>query len=318
MLVYHYCSLSSLFSMIENNEIWLTSIRSSYDKDEVELSHNIGHEVVQKKLIADCDLFLNQKSNITTDYFCLSCTKKKNESFFHFHSYGDVLFGVRIAFDTTVFDNYIERLQYDINNKNQDQINFNFLNFNKIIYNKNMQIKKFIDTYNESDNALKEFSFYNSPKSKINKLFVFNNTIRIFEPYFKQSTYSAEEEIRLVFDPYIYKLRKSILKQQINNVKKQDLKDENHKNRLNKYKTELSIIENTMNSLFKNVEPKFAMFGRNLRSYYALNIKDLIKDDFIKEIVVGSKSIHNIDHIEKYLKSKHLNIKLIESKLNII
>lgn len=317
MIVYHYCSLKALFSIIENNEIWLTSISSSYDKDEILLSHQIAQEIIQKRLIENHEFHMNQIKYDEIDYFCLSCTKKKNESYFHFHSYGDALYGVRIALDTEVFDKYIERLQYDDINKKQFSINFNFLNFSSIIYSKAKQLNVFIERYKETDNILKKFSFYDSPKSKFNRQYVFNNTMRFFEPYFKKSTYEAEEEIRLVFDPYIYKTKVTVLKQQIRNLKVHGSIQDSEKINLEKYRTQLNVIEKSMKQLFKDTKPQFCMFDKNLRSYYALNIEGLIKEGFIKNIIVGAKSFHNLNQVENYLKSKDLKIKVTQSKLNI-
>lgn len=303
-IYYHYCGLSTFYSIVETQSFWLTTLNSSLDKKEMVMSKKIVDKV--KKEFNDLEY--NSKIKDNGSYYALSLTKGRDNST-HFDSYGQGKTGVCIGIDKEAFVKYFEHEEIlDIMQK--------VIMFEDVIYNQNEQ-EEIVRSY---------INYYNTDEYKVFHQILLKTAEIIHKPLFKTSNYKDEKEIRVVF----YKDYLNALKYMFKDMYKEDeqiILD--YKDNIidliekNIVKNDKSILGYNMELRMKKIEEdlfpnngiKYGLIANNIRKYHVFNFSKLIKYGFISEIIVGSKSNQNIKELKSFLKSKGINCKVTKSSM---
>ena len=112
-IIYHYCSLEALYSIVSSRSFWLTSLESTNDKKELKLGQKILNDLLQEMIYkernTDMKKFLEKVLNAPTDleyrkyryqtsyhYYGASFVEQP-DSLTHWERYGNDGYGVSIA-----------------------------------------------------------------------------------------------------------------------------------------------------------------------------------------------------------------------------
>ncbi len=271
-IVYHYCSLDTFMSIIENSNIRLSNIKKSNDPTEITYIISVVKKIIVKYLddynllvIDDYKLpisLLESKFEVVfNEYaknFYIICFSEAKDLLSQWIKYANNGTGVAIGFNTKKFLG----LQKEP---------FTGYIFSEIIYEPNIiksNIIKFMDrefnNIKECDNdAVKQ----NLLIDCIDKIISF---IFYYSILYKHSSYFEEKEWRLIYNPF------------------KQMKEIN-----DKYKLFDVFLENddykVLDSGFERGNMCFIKKGNVISSYFDINFFS-IKQDLISEIVLGPKS----------------------------
>jgi hypothetical protein len=279
-IVYHYTSLNALFNIIERQVIWLTDLHSSMDINEMKY----GEEII--KLKGEEMLGIKTSRYLSAHkYYALSCTAY-NDSYFHFNNYGDSCKGVAIGINA----NFIE----DSLGCNCANLLRDHLHFSKVLYDKAKFVKGIVDCLNvvkeESDNAKRESQL----------AMVYN----CYNACLKRPEFELEHEIRFTYCQD-YRGRR------IGSAKKLNGEEIN----LFEFISNIGLEEYRYDEECPKL--KYNCFGNRIRKYYEMSLKEFGINNIIKSVVIGPKSKQSKSELEKYLFSKGLTAKVIESKIKL-
>jgi len=309
-LFYHYCSIQNLFSIINNKSLWLTSLKSGYDKDELKSTYDIAKRLIQKNLLPSVELEKDEKIFTNNEYYCLSCTTE-SDSYFHFDSYGDNLYGVSIGINPDVLNSYYLKILESSPVKYELPIEW--LAFQKVVYNITEQQQLFIDTFSKlvTENIEHKENNQNFEVANIEL------TIRSLRALFKKKNYESEKEVRLVYYPNLYKIS-SDFKRWFQDYKPSYPIDLYHS--IPSITTE--IRRNPHVKLYESLsiqdQCEFSMFGKDIRSYIKINVSKLLELGFIDTIIIGPKATQSRNDLKNFLILNGLNnINVIESDLHL-
>ena len=327
-IIYHYCSLSSLFSIISKKELWLSSLRSSYDTNEFVSSLKVLQKTLKENrpnVIPDDYVFKGLHRSHLTNFYYLSCTSMKDSSI-HFESYGNTHEGVAIGFNTDA----LKRLNYKsfktfINGEIGIDIVPDWFVFNEVIYDNESQMKEMFDNIN------KEFISQNNkiPKDEIEKKIFMNKILQkmidYFRPIFKIQNFESEKEYRLIFNPLVLNGEMTDLESLVSYEKPKDYETRKktpaldiyfyeHKdyfkrilNALKTYNDKLGLSENIV----------YKYISDEIREVQILKLDELIKLGFIDNIILGSLCTQNTKELKSFLKSQDVTCKVTRSNITI-
>ena len=108
-LFYHYTSLSVLYSIVSNNELWLSNLKNSNDPNEQYLSSDEYNTYVLQKLQINPyhgRIDLLSANTVVGNPYGLSLTTLKDD-LGQWERYGDRSRGVAIALDIPAMNDYL-------------------------------------------------------------------------------------------------------------------------------------------------------------------------------------------------------------------
>lgn len=305
-IVYHYCSIESLFSIISNQSLWLTSLSSSNDQRELE----IAEEVLQnslKKLTDQSQLktaaeklinFSNSAQHSKTyqsnyEYYALSFVNEK-DSLTHWERYGNQMQGVSIAFNINEIENLFSNLKFN-------EITHRWLRIVKVLYT----LEEQIEYANEVITALLEDIFItnNDGIDTLEDIYEisYNSLLATLKPIFKHKGFAGERECRLYFEAGEAEKLAGLLVENYNN---------------NQQENQMLNISNNITSCLLNAQlathyKKYGLFGGSIRSYFALNLEKIWCSELIPEIILAPRCHQSENELRKFLDAYGLSKTLI-------
>lgn len=279
-LIYHYTSIQTLYSIIENQSIWLTDLWSSMDKKEMSYAQKLISEE-GKKVLGKSFPFLAPARN----YYSFSCTHNA-DSYFHFNCYADNCLGVAIGIDQNFLESGVPTKEC------LEMVSYH-LYFADVKYNikeQKQMIEKNIKDKNPFFNLINDQSLTKT----YNRCFAL-----IKRPEFEQ-----EQEVRLIYRQD-YGGSKTLIKE-LNDGKKFVLNDF-----LNNVGLEVT------SQCYEPKKVKYFCFKNRIRKYYEFSLKPFGMNNVIKSITIGPKSQQNINELKEYLLAHNINAQVKKSKIEL-
>lgn len=282
-LIYHYTSLHTFYSIIENQSFWLTDLWSSMDKKEMtyaeELIRNKGLELLGQEYPS-----LVPAHN----FYSLSCTYNA-DSYFHFNSYADNCMGVSIGINPNF-------LEYGIPSKQCLHMIGYHLYFANIIYDIDLQCKniwQFIKMHYDASSRL------DSPKEHI-----LPDTYNTFMARIKRPEFAAEQEVRFIY------------RQDYGGSKTVMLPLGNGEVfLLDKFLDEVGLDRTSQRHDPQKV--KYTYFGNRIRKYYDFSLKPFGINNVIKSVTIGPRSCQDIYELKEYLASRQIIAEVKKSEIEL-
>lgn len=307
-IVYHYCSLESFLSIINNSTIRLNNISKSNDRDEIkycfnafketlrdsclEFSRNFIDNIEVKKFFSEIDydnLVSRAVTNESLIYYAI-CFSSESDLLSQWRGYSNDGKGVAIGFYSKNF----------INAKDLKNIKYNKITYDMTIVKKELHdyiIKKLRNAHIKTQNS----SFLSPYMDAINDIIsgmVYNAV------FYKNPAFQEESEWRLVFYPF-GNIRNLLINHKCNDLSSnQLLYDRMYE--IIEYKKDYSGL------LRGNLQ--FRCTDDKIISYIDINF-DRIKDSMLAEIIIGPKSNIDDKDLRFFLMSNGYNLsKLIIKK----
>ncbi|MGY5353562.1 DUF2971 domain-containing protein [Wenyingzhuangia sp. IMCC45467] len=300
-IVYHYCSIESMYGILNNKSFWLTFLESSNDSTELVLGEKIIKEAVQelRDEYPEHDDVYNKILSAPKDknyikfrprfkYYGLSLVEDK-DSLTHWERYANNSQGVCIGFNINFLEFYTEM---------DTRLGFDWLQSIPIIYKYPEQIKSakssIISKLNRLSETHKDFS-------KVEYLYslIYYSTLQEIKPQYKHHGFESEKEYRIFLKEGEAEVSSKFMKSMIKNAPK---KSKNLFKKLSENTIELADELNVLKS-----RKKYNTFKDGIRSYYSLNLSKLWSDVLIPEIVLGPKCFQNKKELKSFLKFCDLN-----------
>lgn len=276
-MVYHYTSNDTLYKIIENQSIWLTDLRSSMDKNELDYAENLIKEM--------SNFGIKDLSFMPTyNFYALSCTSYR-DSYFHFNNYGDNCNGVAIGINT-------QFMRDGLNEECERQLHYH-LKFRNVIYEEVIQ------------KHILNMELCNLPDIDFLKAEALTRIYNLYWPIFKRPEFVLENEIRFLYEED-YGGRKTL---------NFDAEDPNQY-WLDKFMLKIGL-EKSIQMYPKKANLKESNFGNRKRHYYEMSLIDFGINNFIKEIIVGPKFNQDVNELQSYLNKKSVNAKIYKSKIEL-
>ncbi len=302
-VVYHYCSLDSLYGIITSKCLWLTSLQSTNDKKELNVSRRILDKVLQETMELQEDVnkkqslekILNAPKNReyrnvcqTTKYFGLSCVEEK-DSLTHWDRYGSHGTGVCIGINLAVLDNYFAQCLYGEKLRS-------WLTHEKIIYRREEQEALIRNLLQDKVRFLQEQALLeNLPHSYS---VIYYSILNYIAPLFKDEGFGDENEYRIIFQENQGEDEARYYMQILGSERDGSKLFGNVSNNM------FHVLKD-LNLLYK--DKKYAKISNMIRSYYALNLEPVWSDALISEVVIGPKCLQNKQELKGFLKSNELS-----------
>lgn len=203
MILYHYCSVESFFSIITSKKIRLSDL--AHTNDSQELRYGFEHILTYFESITGQQLNEDQKKNIWKEYYgaYAICFSEKGDLLSQWRGYADDGHGVSIGFDLTKFG--INQRYPWISNKECESLGFekiiyNYKDFkniinNNIIFEQRPNGDELINQYNAS---IIETMLKRQDISEFIKLQFFS-ILSCLIPFIKNSSFDEELEWRIVY-----------------------------------------------------------------------------------------------------------------------
>lgn len=283
-LIYHYTSLRTLFSIIENQSFWLTDLWSSMDKNEMTYAESLIGKKGKALLGQDYPELLPAHN-----FYSLSCTKFA-DSYFHFNNYADNCMGVAIGIDQNF-------LRYGVPNDQCYKLLAYHLYFANVLYEPEIQ-KRSIEQY------MRSHCWANSDIDGL-KDSILPDTYNTFLARIKRPEFALEQEVRFIY------------RQDYGGCKTVGLPLGDEKFfALDEFLDKAGLDATSSFDQVKKL--KYAYFGNRIRKYYEFNLEPFGLTNVIKSITIGPRSKQNIDKLKEYLVSRNLSsVKVINSKIEL-
>lgn len=290
---YHYTSLNVLYSIVANNELWLSNIKNSNDPNEQYLSSDEYNAYVLQKLQINPyhgRIDLSGSNTVVGNPYGLSLTTLKDD-LGQWERYGDQSRGVAIAFDIPAMNAYLKET-YDFT-----------LDFSSIKYTEEEK-KEYIKS------LVADMPVYDGDFEKYWPLYGLFFTIHYAQARvcFKREEFSLEKEYRLYVDLVEKKFQHEAIEIFLKNSPVE--LDAYHKD----YVAKQSI--HRLNAEHK----KYAVMRRGINSYLSLDLALLgaAKSGFIKEIILGPKCTQNTGELNAFLLANGFCTTIHKSKIEIV
>lgn len=314
---YHYTSIDALYSIIQNQTFWLTSLRSSNDKKELvykpisfidDISAVIGKEtdestrqffsLLQNSLNEHRDAFIGVAQE-TKQPFSL-CLSTKADNLTHWDRYANGCTGVSIGVNVAALKVYYSRMNSDI-------FGGALLDIGKVIYDcererylRNCMVNMFklIQEMNKRSNneGLKETIANNG-------FMVLAAIYQHVSIFLKTAAFADESEARIYYDANSINSTLHLI-----DAIKSDLCPEPYNN------LRANFLEITTS--FGIDSPHFAIFSKGIREYRTLCLKSIWGSALIPEIFIGPLCPQSIAELKKFVTYCGLEgTKIIRSKV---
>ncbi len=284
-LIYHYCSLDTFFQIIKNKTLRLSDLNKTNDYMEKKwgtqlLQETLKTELEHNGIVMDLQEpywysneaknHIEQLNNDISQYLMhqslITCFSLKGDLLSQWRAYGQDGEGVSIGFD---FD-YLKRLL-----KGQKKLLINKVLYNKSIQEKAIRTRMFIPALNHIRDMFKhdvvkcsnDFNTYFIEEFDCFCEVLDTTTEDVFS-LLKNSAFSEEKEVRIVYNTGIYK-----------EIETNDLKE-----MLNE---EIQVGKNS--ELVIN-PIQYQVKENKLVAYADMNFENCISNGIIKEIVIGPKA----------------------------
>ena len=292
-LFYHYTSLSVLYSIVSNNELWLSNLKNSNDPNEQYLSSDEYNTYVLQKLQINpyhgrVDLL--STNTVVGNPYGLSLTTLKDD-LGQWERYGDHSRGVAIALDIPAMNDYLRST-------------YNFtLDFGSIKYTEDEK-KEYIKS------LVADMPAYDGDFKTLWPYYGLFFTIHYAQArvLFKREEFSLEKEFRLYVDLVEEKFQHESI----------ELFLQNKPDELAAYRKE--YVETTSLHRLTAENKKYAMMRRGINSYLSFDLALLgaAKSSFIKEIILGPKCTQNACELNDFLLANGFNTTIHKSKIEIV
>ncbi len=292
-LFYHYTSLNVLYSIVANNELWLSNLKNSNDPNEQYLSSDEYNTYVLQKLQVDPyhgRIDLSGSNTVVGNPYGLSLTTLKDD-LGQWERYGDQSRGVAIAFDIPAMNAYLK-----------ETYGFS-LDFGPIKYTEDEK-KEYIKS------LIADLPVYDGGFEKCWPLYGLYFTIHYAQARvrFKREEFSLEKEYRLYIDLVEQNFQHESIEILLKNSPTE--LEAYHKDYVKKQSTHRLTTEHK----------KYAIMRRGINSYLSLDLTLLgtTKSNFIKEIILGPKCTQNIGELNDFLLVNGFSTIVRKSKIEII
>ncbi len=272
--IYHYCSIDGFMSIIKGANFRLCNVFKSNDSEEgkfliskirlplIMLLRNTLEIENIDEIIKKVEALVTRKENDYLNNKYVLSFSANNDSLNHWIEYAN--HGTGFAIGVNSF--YLQKLS--------EKYKENGFSFGQVNYSINMdetRREKILQVINLINNKEKEINIENTLFNLVEKLFCDVS-------FYKNSGFIGEKEWRLIFD---------------------------HKGNINRFdETQyyISHLVNIKDMLFdeieiKNIDYKSSLLGDNIISFYNLSF-DKIKNEFIKEIIIGPKANMLVNDID--------------------
>lgn len=189
--IYHYTSFYALYSILENNELWLGNTANMNDKSELINFINQIRQVLEEKCADKQDeidtIFHEIKKRLKTEYPFALCFSKNKDDAAQWERYADHAQGICIEFDTFLLSKYICG---------------KYLTITDVFYDTDVRKHKFIECFTNYLDG-KDYEFENltglvdnllvSAASHKHHSFSSENECRIYTFYETETDYSKTE-----------------------------------------------------------------------------------------------------------------------------
>ena len=291
---YHYTSLKTLYSIIANDELWLSNLKNSNDPNEFYLTcdeynayiNSLGQDPYNGKP------YVLEENGIYGSTYGLSFTLA-GDNLSQWERYGDSLKGVSICFDIELMQKILEE-KYD----------FSF-DFDAVKYTEEEKIK-FIE------NKIKNINWDNFQGCPVAKWTMegiyFIDHYNQAQMLFKKEPFYIEQEYRLFFDPTYY----SFFYETFMKHPSPRLAESKEKAR-----KRYDHVANTLQILGNN--KKFALMRNGINGYmpFKLSLLGNRKGEIIKEIVLGPKCPQDPKELKAFLSYYGYDIEIRKSEIAI-
>ena len=267
--IYHYCTVESFKSILENKTIRLSDISKSNDPNEIKFIYNeyidwiirknknSKNKNIFKKLLKKNKSFSNDIKNVT---FFVSCFSKKDDDLHMWNCYGNK--GVCIEFDREKLEEHIKLFQFNNGTKkpiNQSDNKFNQLTMEDVVY----CAEKTLDTIFKNN-----FSGLENIDDSI-----------LFElsPICKNKFFECEKEVRIIY---------RFIEEKINNLDfKNDLNYLIYKKTNEKVYFKSITTENYLHKMVLDIPIEMNLIkGIKIGPNCSLSVKDICELLFVFEI----------------------------------
>lgn len=291
---YHYTSLQTLYSIISNDELWLSNLKNSNDPNEFYLTCDEYNAYVSMsgKDPYDGKPYILEENGIYGNTYGISFTSI-GDNLSQWERYGDALRGVSICLDIPLLQKVLKK-KYD----------FSF-DFGSVKYTEKDK-KRFVES------KIKKVNLDNFHGCAIAKWTM--EAIYFIEHYnqaqmlFKKAAFRSEEEYRLFFDPTYYSFfYKTFMKHPSTEL---DAAKERFRKRFATVSDTLKILEK---------DKRFAIMRNGINSYipFKLSLLGTQKAGLIKEIVLGPKCLQDPAELKDFLSYYGYDIPIIKSEISI-
>lgn len=314
-IYYHYTSIGVLFSIINKQSFWLTSLKSSNDKKEltytydrfladlksvIEEEDDDARRLFLKKVYDSKDLVhltkSAQKPNLDSYALCLS---QSRDSLTHWERYTNGCKGVCLSINLGALLVLLKR-------RGLDCFASQIFDIKGIAYlereRQRFLIKTILDVYDMVRLGEEE------KEEDIDDLrLVLPLAYNEMKNFIKVDSFYDEDEIRLLYSSLslntVSKIIRIIIAPNRGNT-------ENHKEL---YRNYIEMIDN-----LDIKEKKYSVFSTGIRSYYNLCLKEVWGEGLIPEIILGPMCTQDKKELRSFLDANGLKrTKITESKVPI-
>lgn len=276
-LFFHYTSLPVLYSIISNNEIWLSNLKNSNDPNELYLSCDEYNSYIFQKLKKDpyhgCPR-IAKTSPVVGNPYGISFTTLEDD-LGQWERYGDHCRGVAIAFDVIAMNDYLHntygfKLDFDAIKYTEEE---------KIEY-----IKELIEQIPELNQSSDKMCW---PYYAI----FFTIHYALSRVLFKREGFALEKEYRLYIDLDEHQFQRQLIERLL----------ENDPPALEDFRKTVSEQVKTHGLEKGNI--RYALMRNGINSYLRLRLSLLgeTKHSFIKKIVLGPLCTQDTKELEGFL-----------------
>lgn len=306
-IYYHYTSIHAFYNIISSKSLWLTSLKTSNDKEELYFNitdfsllldyiiNNFPKNFEEQNFFEKFKILYNSYKNnkekandlnnsLVSEPYGICFTSLK-DSLAHWSLYGSsmkgICFGISYPAYLKIYDNpesYNSIINSDEIHYKQSKI------INTILYHLNL-FCSFFDYL--SPVLLEDFL-------KKNGWILCVNTLNYIKNFIKKEGYSVEHESRLFYDKQIFNRIQSFCKsaQGINYTAIIDNFDCLNREIIKKLK-----IENNVS---------YAVFHNQIRAYQSINLGNIWSSALIPEVILGPTCTQDIEELERFLKANGL------------
>lgn len=195
-LIYHYCSVDTLYSIIKYKKLWLTDGNYMNDKYETIWIDKVVCEILEdlKKdqntySLEDIENYKNEYEKIEYKKHYMMCFSKEPDMLSQWRGYGDNAKGVSIGFNLE--DAGFEYIQPSVN----------FSIYNTLVSNCMVKLGYQEVDYDERRLIEEEMKKTISESKKGMELTASVNIVKAFSSQLKHKYFEEENEVRLVYTP---------------------------------------------------------------------------------------------------------------------
>lgn len=196
-MVYHYCDINKLRSILHSKVFWLANLTKSNDKNEVVQTFNVLWQNIKPKLLNSCSNKTKTQqivdildSNYTIQVFVDNpfgvCFSDNGDLLQQWNEYGDRTKGVALGFDVDWFADIKKDMPHP-NAVIENSIGF----YPVIYYNKSVEDGFYKLCYDEIEKCNDAIGWLNIMA-----------TFRHYSAFIKHASFFGERELRIVYYPY--------------------------------------------------------------------------------------------------------------------